>query len=256
MIAPLIRPLSIVSVLVLCSALYACAQQGAPAETPGSGVPQAVTDTLGRIIPDESPDEIRAAPFPGFREVVYGAQILYVSDDGRYALQGDLLDLESQENITESRRSEIRIGLLEALDRDEVIVFAPEARARHVVHVFTDVDCTYCRQLHREMDQYNELGIEVRYLAFPRSGVDSPLYHKMVSVWCAEDRGEAMTQAKAGAPVPSASCPNPVRDHLTLAADFGVNGTPTLVLGDGTTLPGYVAPARLAAYLDQQVRAR
>ena len=249
----MIKSLSLVSALTLAVvSLYACAE---PAQSK-SQPPRAVTEALSRIVPNEEPGDVRAAPIAGFQEVSYGAQIFYISDDGRYALQGELLDLTTLENVTETRRAALRIGLLQALKEKDLIVFAPQGKARHVVHVFTDVDCTYCRRLHAEIEEYNALGIEVRYLAFPRSGADTPLYDKMVSVWCAEDRHAAMTRAKAGRPVTEATCDNPVRAQLELASSFGVNGTPTLVFADGSSLPGYVPPDRLAAYLEAQAAGR
>lgn len=242
----MIKSFSVVSALALCGAsLCACAEEPA-------GPPPAVTEALARVIPDEKPDEVRRAPIPGFQEVSYGAQVFYISDDGRYVLQGEVLDLTAQENLTEVRRTALRANLLQSLDPKDTIAFAPAEGVRHVVYVFTDVDCTYCRHLHAEIEEYNALGIEVRYLAFPRAGADSPIYDKMVSVWCAKDRRAALTLAKAGRPVAAANCPNPVRDQLALAASFGVSGTPTLVFADGSSLTGYVPPARLAAYLDGQ----
>ncbi|MDX9741135.1 MAG: DsbC family protein [Gammaproteobacteria bacterium] len=216
----------------------------------------AVAAAVERIVPGEGTYQVRPAPIPGFQEVAYGAQILYISDDGRLALQGDIYDLEAERSLTDERRGELRLALLAGLDQDELIVFAPEGESKHVLHVFTDVDCTYCRRMHADIADYNRLGIEVRYLAFPRAGVDSPLYDKMVSVWCAEDRRAAMTQAKAGNTVPAANCDHPVREQIDLAASFGVTGTPTLVFPDGSSLPGYVPPERLAAFLDTQFPGR
>jgi thiol:disulfide interchange protein DsbC len=245
----MIKPLATISaVLLYCAMLPACAQPAADA----SG---ALTEALAKIIPGEKPDSIRPAPISGFHEVSYGAQIFYISDDARYVLQGELLDLGARENVTETRRAELRVGLLQALDVNDTIVFAPKGKTKHVIHVFTDVDCTYCRRLHAEIGEYNERGIEVRYLAFPRSGADTPLYDKMVSVWCADDRHAAMTRAKNGQSVKTAQCANPVRAQLALAADFGVNGTPTLVFPDGSSMPGYVPADQLAAYLDAQTAA-
>lgn len=258
----MIKPFLSLSAVALCSVmLSACAEPPAETsvatsiETPAgtsAGTPGTLTNALARIIPDEQPDDIRPAPIPGFHEVSYGAQIFYISDDARFVMQGELLDLDSRENVTENRRAELRLGLLQALDVKDAIIFAPQGETKHVIHVFTDVDCTYCRRLHSEIEEYNARGIEVRYLAFPRSGADTPLYDKMVSVWCAEDRKAAMTRAKNGQTVEAAQCANPVRAQLALAADFGVSGTPTLVFPDGSSLPGYVPAAQLAAYLDAQ----
>lgn len=210
----------------------------------------AVASVLERILPGEGAYQIRTAPIPGFQEVSYGAQVFYISADGRHVIQGDIYRLDEERNLTEERRGELRLALLKELDEKDLIVFAPEGKPRHVLHVFTDVDCVYCRRMHSLIADYNRLGIEVRYLAFPRSGADSPAYDKMVSVWCAKDRQTALTRAKAGETVPAATCDNPVLEHMDLATAFGVSGTPTLVFPDGSSLPGYVPPERLAAYLD------
>lgn len=257
------RTLTLLAALALgAGALVACADTttstpAAPTDAaPAAGaVPDAVTETLGRVAPGAEPDSIRPAPLAGLWEVRYGAQIVYVSADGRYGFEGDVVDLTTLENLSAAARAEARVALLAGLE-GETIDFAPADGARHVVHVFTDVECPYCQRLHHEMARYNELGIEVRYLAFPRHGVESPGYGALVAVWCAEDRQAAMTRAKAGEDLPAADCDNPVRDHLALAADFDVSGTPTLVFSDGTTMPGYVPPERLAAFLDTQPASR
>jgi thiol:disulfide interchange protein DsbC len=238
------KPLSLIlAALLACTLAWPLAAE--------DGTPRAVTELLERIIPESPPDAVRRAEIDGFYEVSYGTDILYISADGRYLLRGDVYDMRTEANLTESRRAAYRLGLFSALKAEDLVVFAPKGRKpRHVVHVFTDVDCSFCRRLQREMPRYNELGIEVRYLAFPRSGPDTPSYHKIVSVWCADDPLDAMTRAKAGEAIPVKSCPNPVLDHMELGIQIGVRGTPTFVLGDGTTLPGFVSPDRLAEYLN------
>jgi thiol:disulfide interchange protein DsbC len=242
---------------VLLFAASLCAAATATAGSASAAAPPAaVTQVLEKLLPEQRPDEVRAAPLDGFYEARYGADIFYISADGRYALHGDIVDLGQEVNLTENRRAEIRKGLLGKLDGESAIVFAPHGKARHVVYVFTDVDCAYCRHLHSEIAQYNARGIEIRYLAFPRSGVDTPSYDTMVSVWCSADRQAALTRAKLGQKIKPASCDNPVREQMALGEQFGVSGTPTLILPDGSALPGYVPPAQLAAYLDEQFGGR
>jgi thiol:disulfide interchange protein DsbC len=216
-------------------------------------VPEAVRKMLNAIIPDKGPDEIRPAPTGGFYEVTYGADTFYISADGRYMLQGDLLDLKTQVNLTEKKRGEQRLVLMQTVKKEDTIVFSPQDKARYTVYVFTDIDCGYCRQLHKEIKRYNDLGIEIRYLAFPRSGTDTPSYYKAVSVWCADDRKAALTEAKAGRQPPERTCENPVQAEMSLGSKIGVSGTPTLVFSDGSMLPGYLNPAQLAQYLKTQI---
>ena len=133
-----------------------------------------------------------------------------------------------------------------------MIVFAPEV-VRHTITVFTDVDCGYCARMHRQMADYNRLGIKIRYTAFPRAGVGSSTWDKMVSVWCAKDQHNAITDAKAGNAIEPRSCPNPVREQYEAGRAIGVTGTPALVLESGEIIPGYVPPDELASRLDGKV---
>lgn len=216
-------------------------------------IPAAVSRTLTHILPGEHEAKVSPAVVEGFFEVGYGGEVFYVSADGRYMLRGDLLDLKTMKNLSEERRSAYRRGLLAEIDPAGAITFAPEKTpARHVVYIFTDIDCPYCRKMHQQIADYNRLGIEIRYLAYPRSGVGTPSYYKAISVWCAKDRKAALTRAKLGETLPRETCDNPVDGHMALADRFGVDGTPTLILEDGSVVPGYVEPARLVAFLDQR----
>lgn len=211
----------------------------------------AIKKTLAGVIPNEEPDSVRPAALDGMYEVVYGAQVMYISKDGRFVLQGDLIDLKTRENLTENARSVQRREVVAGLDEKDMIVFSPEGKAKHRITVFTDIDCGYCRKLHREIDDYLKQGIEVRYLAFPRSGKFSKSYYKAVAVWCANDRKAALTKAKSGEDPGRKQCDNPVDAHMAAADAVGVTGTPTMVFDDGTTVPGYVPAERLVRVLEQ-----
>ena len=212
----------------------------------------AIKKSLKNIFPDLSPSEITPSPMSGVSEVLIGPRLFYISNDGRYLLQGSLIDLETRTDISEARRNSIRLDAINALGEQNMIVF-PAKNSKHTITVFTDIDCGYCRKLHDEIDQYNAKGITVRYLAFPRSGIGSPSYDKAVSVWCEKDRQAAMTRSKSGETLPKANCDNPVKEEYELGQMLGVNGTPALILEDGTLLPGYVPANKLARVLNQHI---
>jgi thiol:disulfide interchange protein DsbC len=193
-------------------------------------------------------DSIRTTPITGLYEVALGPRLVYMTENGRYLLQGNIIDVDKKENITEARAGAARLRAIDALGEDQMLVFGPK-NAPHTVTVFTDIDCGFCRKLHSEMASYNDAGIRVRYLFFPRAGEGSEAYRKAVSVWCASDRKQAMTDAKAGKDVPAKTCPNPVDEHLAMGDLVGVNGTPFMVLPDGGDLPGYVPAERLKRIL-------
>ena len=214
-----------------------------------TGAQEAITKSLGKIFPGVTPDKIAPSPMEGVSEVLIGPRLMYVSNDGKYLLQGSLIDLKTRTDIGEERRNGIRLDALNDLGEEKMIVF-PAKEQKHVITVFTDIDCGYCRKLHGEMDKYNAEGITVRYLMFPRAGIDSASYKKAVSVWCSKDQQDAMTRSKSGENVPNATCDNPVKEEYELGQLIGVRGTPAIVMEDGAMLPGYVPAARLVKALE------
>ena len=207
-----------------------------------------ITKSLGAIFPDVTPDSISPSPMEGVSEVLIGPRLMYISNDGKYLLQGSLIDLKTRVDISEERRNAIRLDALNELGEENMIIF-PARDEKHTITVFTDIDCGYCRKLHAEMDKYNEEGITVRYLMFPRAGIDSPSYDKAVTVWCNKNKQDAMTRSKQGETLPKASCDNPVKEEYELGQLIGVRGTPAIIMEDGAMLPGYVPAARLAKAL-------
>lgn len=198
--------------------------------------------------------EVRDTELEGFFEVVLdGSQSLFVTRDGRHFLTGDLYRMGrvgeglAVVNVSEESRSKRRKELMDSIDESEMVVFSPPAEnVKAVVNVFTDIDCGYCRKLHQEIPELNRLGIAVRYLAYPRAGVSSRSYDKIVSAWCAENPQEALTLAKLGQEIEPIKCDNPVAAQYRLGQEIGVTGTPALVYEDGTLVPGYLPAERLA----------
>jgi thiol:disulfide interchange protein DsbC len=204
---------------------------------------------LAKLLPDMKPDSIAPSPVPGLYEVAYGPQIFYATLDGKYLMHGSLIDVAHGNDLTEDKRSAGRLKAIDNLGEDRMIVFAPK-NYTHTINVFTDIDCGYCRKLHSEIDQYEKLGIRVRYMLYPRTGVDSPSYDKAVSVWCAKDHNDALTRAKNNQTVEQKTCENPVKEHMALGDLVGVRGTPTIVTDSGEVMPGYVAASRLLPVLE------
>jgi thiol:disulfide interchange protein DsbC len=211
--------------------------------------PEQVRKNLLNTFPDVG--EVSPSPVPGIFEVVVGGQIIYTTADGRYVFQGNLLDMEQQKNLTKPRLNAIKAKEIAAVGEENMVIFGPRD-AKYTITAFTDIDCGYCRKLHSEMDQYNAEGIRVRYLFFPRAGVGSSAYDKAVTVWCSDDRKQAMTASKQGTALSPKTCDNPVRRHLALGQEMGVNGTPSLILEDGEMIPGYIPPKRLIRLLEEK----
>lgn len=223
------------------------------ATTSSKLVPEAVTQALKRIIKvDFDKVSITQSAVKGLYEVLIGSEIVYVSDDGQHLIVGDIRDMKTGQNLTDDKRAQLRVKEIDTLDEKEMIVFAPEKETKYTVNVFTDVDCPYCAKFHNEVPELNKGGVKVRYLAFPRAGAGSKTYNTMVSVWCAEDRQQAITDAKAKREVKSATCNNPVDKQYELGKRLGVSGTPAMLLANGELVPGYVPAKQLIAFLERK----
>ena len=227
---------------------------GGPAVAPGSAAAR-TRDALRSIDPAVEIESISPAPIPGFQQAIVGGQVIYVSDDGKYLMQGTLYDVQGRRDMGEGALKQLRRKLVASVPVADRIVFAPKD-PKYTVTVFTDVECGYCRKFHSQIAEYNRLGIAVQYLAFPRMGLGSADFRKMVAVWCAADRGKALTDAKNGRNVPYRACTNPVTLEYELGRRAGLTGTPMILAPDGTQLGGYVPPQELKAALDALAKGR
>lgn len=201
---------------------------------------------LAESMPNVKTTKISTTPIAGLYQVIVGSQVLYMSVDARYMIEGDLYDLDSKRNISEEAKSTIRLAAINKLGPENMLIYKP-AVVKNTITVVTDIDCPYCRRLHSEIPDYMKNDVEVRYVFMPLKG-DADIA-KTVSVWCSDDRQLALDIAKAGGQIDEKKCDNPIAKHLQLARELGVRGTPAIFLEDGTMLPGYVPVAKLVEEL-------
>lgn len=209
---------------------------------------QAIRNSLKAIDPALPIEAIAESPMPGVYQVeLAGGRQLYTSADGQFLLQGYLFQVKNGKpvNLTEAAESKGVVKLLDAIPASEMVVFAPKQPKTHIT-VFTDTDCGYCQKLHSEVPELNRLGIEVRYLAFPRQGLESEAAKELSNVWCAKDQQDAMNRAKSRQGVADAQCDSPVAKQFALGQMIGVSGTPAIVLANGKIIPGYQPAPQLA----------
>ncbi|MFT5393256.1 MAG: thiol:disulfide interchange protein DsbC [Gammaproteobacteria bacterium] len=216
---------------------------------PAAGELDSLRATMQKLLPPGGEYEIKQTPVDGLYEVQFAGRIWYFTKDGNYVLRGDLIDVSTKRNLTEETRRTMRVASLERLGEASMIVYSPE-NPKYTVTVFTDIDCPYCAKFHREVPKLNELGIKVRYAAFPRRGLSGKNYDRMVSVWCAKDPLQAMTDAKEQKPLAPAVCDNPVKSHYGEGHALGVGGTPTIILDNGELVGGYVPYGQLLQMLE------
>ena len=207
-----------------------------------------------KINPQFRVDTVADSDLPGFYQVqIVNGPLLYATKDGQYFFTGTLYQFKGEEmvNLTDQAAAMQRKQLMAQLKPSEMIVFSPAApvKTKRVITVFTDVDCGYCLKLHKEVPELNARGIEVRYMAYPRAGVGSKSYDKIVSAWCAENQQDALTALKNRQTIPTKTCDNPVAEQFQMGRQMGVTGTPAIVLQDGTLIPGYKPAPALAKSL-------
>ncbi len=212
---------------------------------------QAVRDRIAGMVSRDAPISVADTPIDGLVQVQVGTEVVYMTVDARFLVQGRVLDLETQTDLTDLARVAMRRQALSSLDPSQWVRFGQDSPV-HELLVFTDPDCGYCRRLHQQIDEYNQQGIRINYLAFPRAGIGSETYQKLISIWCADDQQEAMTLAKEGREIAPATCPDPpVAEQYELGQRLGVTGTPALLTTGGDLIPGYVPPEQLRERLDQ-----
>lgn len=230
--------------LALCLAgltlQVAAADNGVPAD-----VDKAVRAAIASFGPKVTIESISPSPLPGFYQVIASGQLVYVTGDGKYMLNGSLVDVNRHENLSDKAWASLRKTALATVPASQRIIYAPP-HPKTTLTVFTDVNCGYCRALHEHIADFNKAGIAVEYLAWPREGVTTtagrptPTYTEMVSIWCSADPKAAFTAAKQGHAPKPATCDNPVKSQYLLGERLGVDGTPAVITQDGRMLGGYV----------------
>ena len=210
-----------------------------------AGVEAAIQEKLSAF-PVQS---VKAAPIPGLYEVVIGGQIVYFTPDMKFLIEGDIIDYNNRVNLTEKTRNKLNAMAFKDLGKGDYLAFTPKTGTKHVINVFTDVDCGFCRKLHQEVPALNEKGVEVRYFLYPRAGADSGSARKLENVWCAKNQQEAMNRAKSGQSVESKQCDNPIKKHIALGAQMGLTGTPLIITDTGSRINGYRPADQLYAQL-------
>lgn len=195
-------------------------------------------------------DSIADAPVEGLLQVSTNRGLFYVSEDGQYLLHGRVFNIdEGMLNETEAALADIRLQGIASFASSAITYKAKNEK--HVITVFTDITCGYCQKLHREIGELNDAGITVQYLAFPRAGLSGQKFDDMVSVWCADNPQKALTDAKSGDKVKQARCDNKVAEQYLFGQKVGVNGTPNIILPDGSVIPGYQPAKTIAQTLEE-----
>ena len=241
-----LAPSVLAAVVLGLAAVPALAQdKSATAASKAAAVPADVREKVVAKLHGAKPEDVAYSPIPGLYEVTMGGLIAYVSADGKYLVSGNVYDLETQANLTASRRNAARSKALAAAREDQMIIFAP-AKTRMTVTVFTDIDCGFCRRFHAQIADFNKAGVRVRYMAYPRTGPGTESWRKAAAVWCSSDRRDSLTKAKRGEEFKTRDCGDAaVKAQYELGDDLGVEGTPAIFTESGDYIGGFLTPEQL-----------
>ncbi|MED5274746.1 MAG: DsbC family protein [Pseudomonadota bacterium] len=205
-------------------------------------------DAITQSYPNLPIENIRKVD-ENFFEVVIQGEIFYLSSDHKYFFAGNVIDVKTKENITETSRKGRRLSILETLKTENMIVYKPE-KTDYVLTVFSDTSCPYCQKLHEELDKLIENNIEIRYILFPRFGQNSDAYVQMISIWCSEDQKLALDNVFDDKTIEqNTQCDNPMIENLDLAQKLSVTGTPMMFTENGTVIPGYQPADEIIKFL-------
>jgi len=226
------------------------AQTKSNATKPSAGNDTTVVKALQANLKSSGIEETIVSAVPTDMDGIYwvtaeGLPSFFTDKAGKHIIQGQIIAVgdAAPVDISAALVATTAQEALKAVDKKDMVIYPAKGETKAVIYAFTDADCGYCRKLHSEMDDINARGIEVRYLAWPRSQESVP---KMEAIWCSQDRKAAMDQAKIGANVQGPSCANPVQEHMALGSRLGVRGTPAVFTETGQQVGGYLPAAELA----------
>lgn len=212
-----------------------------------------IKEKLSQIIPAELEiDSIQRSEVENFYEIeLSDKSFFYVEENAQYLFLGDIYKLGENEliNISQQKKFSSSQEMLKKINPESLISFTPEL-IKYKIYVFTDVDCGFCRKFHNQIDSYLNEGIQINYLAFPRSGIESKTYKKMTTAWCSDDRQKVLTGLKNDEVFDQIDCEdNPIKEHYQLAKSIDIQGTPTIISSTGLTIPGFIEAKEIVEYL-------
>lgn len=240
------------ALMMLAMAAVAGAPCAGAAEPPAASAPDPRIALLKLLPAGTKLEDLRPSPIPGIYELSQGADVSYLTADGKYFLDGNVYEMSTRQNLTEERRTKARVAMINTVPESQMLIFSPK-NPQYTITVFTDVDCQYCRKLHSQIAELNKLGVRVRYMFYPRTGPNTESWHKAEAVWCSANRNEALTRAKAGGVLDTTkSCgPTPVAQEYAVGQSIGVRGTPAIVTENGSYINGYMPPSDLLEEIKQ-----
>jgi len=211
-----------------------------------------VREILKTNLPDIPVDHLASTAVPGIFEVISEGRVYYVDSTVSFLFDGNLVDLKGRKNLTETSMVAQNLRYIDAIGENNMLIYknTDTEPSRHI-SVFTDLDCPYCQRLHSELDILLEAGIAIRYLLYPREGLNTQAHKNLESVWCASDQHAALTAAKLGELPSSESCENPIEQHVVLARQLRLSATPMIYLDDGQRINGYLDAQTLLEVINE-----
>ena len=185
-------------------------------------------------------DEVNKTPMPGLFEVRVGSDLYYADAEGNYLLHGTLIDTRQQRNLTQEREEKLLAIPFDSLPLKDAFTMV-RGNGKRKVAVFEDPNCPYCKTFERDLQKINDVTIYM--FLYPILGPDST--QKSKNIWCAKDPKDAWTDFMLRGKAPAqASCDTSAIDrNVAFGRKHRITGTPTMILADGSRVPGAISAA-------------
>jgi len=186
----------------------------------------------------------------GLYEVQFDDRIIYTDAKTSHVLVGAMFDVATKQNLTEERLRKLNRVAWENLPL-ELAIKKVKGKGERKLVVFSDADCPYCHKLEQEMAGLDNVTIYT--FLFPIDQLHPEAARKSKQIWCAPDRTKAWDEFFASGKLPDnkGECSNPVAATQALGQKLRIQATPTMILADGSLLPGAVPLARLEAAMKE-----
>ncbi len=199
--------------------------------------------SLGKI------DHIVKTPYSGLYEVVIGDQLLYTDEQGLYLFDGSIIEVKTRTNLTEKRSKQLFAIEFDKLPLD-IAVKKVKGNGKRKMAYFTDPNCGYCKKLEKELAKVTDVTLYL--FMYPIFNGSEELVR---DVRCAKNPGKAWDDLMLNGTAPAkGNCKVPTDKVRALGEKMRINGTPNLIFGDGSQVPGYLPAEELEKHLNDALK--
>ena len=193
--------------------------------------------------------EIRMSPVKGLWEIEVSQGdkvfVVYLDFAKKYLVEGRYTPVDQLGQSAPLKKVDLK-----KIPLDGAIVMG-NAKAEKKIIVFDDPECPYCAKLHEEIKKMVAKRTDLAfYIKLYPLAMHPGAYEKSKAIVC-QKSAKLLDDAFAGKKLAKAECDTQeIDNNIKLAEELGINGTPAMILPDGSLLPGYVPGDELLGIID------